>query len=62
MRHEGIDLEQDSPTVLLLGMLLCLFGLNTVLYVLSFDVSDMVGGSVFIIILWSYAIWRARRK
>ncbi len=43
-------------------MLLSLFGLNVGLYVLSFDVSDMVGGSVFIIISWSYAIWRVRRK
>ena len=55
-------MEQDSPTVLLLGMLLCLLVLNIGLYVLSFDVSDMVGGSLFIIVSWSYGIWRTRKK
>jgi hypothetical protein len=46
---------------MLLGMVLSLFGLNVGLYALSFDVSHMVGGSVFIIVLWSYAIWRTQK-
>ena len=45
-----------------MSMILTLFAANAGLYVLSFTVPDMVGASVFLIISWSYAIWRARKR
>jgi hypothetical protein len=61
-RLKDNGLEQDSPAVLLIAMILALFGADVGLYVLSFTVPDMVGASVFIIILFSYAIWRTQKR
>jgi len=60
--RDETGLRKDSPAAFLAWLVLSLVVANAVAYLLSFTVPDMVGGSVFIIVLGSTAIWRARKR
>jgi hypothetical protein len=55
-------LKKDSGAAILLGIVLTLVILNLLLLALSFDVADMVGGSVGAVIAWTFAWWSVRRR
>ena len=55
-------MKQDSLAAFLAGIVLTLIAVNVALYLVSSDPSVMVGGSVFVLVSWFYAIWRARKR